>query len=635
VKIRFVRAILNLVLLTLWALPSGAQSPIGPEFRVNSIPLGFQIDASLAYDETGRLAIVWESIRPFEEISEIYLKRYSASGEVLGEDLIKSGATRPFVMVPRGENLTVTWGPNDVFSGLWGRSFSWVLGSPMGDEFEIQPRSTQSFGTGAIGLPTGGLFAIWIEGDRPFDPACGRCDYGAFGRIMDGAGNPVTDIFQINDDTAGTQAPSGVAADGTGNVVVTWWSDPSGDGSDIDVVARRYSSTGQALGRSFKVNTTTLAADQASPDVASDLVGHFVIVWFSEGQNGSFSEIYAQRFGPDGEKIGSEFRVNTTTLTGQLFPRVAMDRLGNFIVVWQSFDPNSSRYWDIEGQLFRHDGTPVGKAFTVNTTTEGEQGDSHVAFSPNGTFTVIWGGEDEIFSLGVFAQRFSASPGDEPCLVRGGRILCDTGRTGGEAEVETVFGGRPGETTLMGDFDGDDREDLCARFGNRFRCDLDHRGAPAEEIVKFGLPGDTALMGDLDGDGKAEPCVRRKRRVLCDSAHDGDRAETAIVFGLASDIPLLGDLDGDGRDDPCVYRNGTFFGDTAHDGGAAEVTIAFGEAGDLPALGDLDGDGRDDPCVLRGNHLLCDLNHDGAAELDLMLNAMAGDLPLSGNLDGL
>ncbi|HEV8583183.1 MAG TPA: hypothetical protein VGX68_29295 [Thermoanaerobaculia bacterium] len=646
-KIRFLRTTLNLFLLALWAFPSGAQSPIGPEFRVNSTTSRFQGEASLAYDETGRLVIAWESFRPFEEddfleTSEIYAKRYSASGEVLGEDLIKSGAMRPFVVARSSENFTVTWGPDDPFSllsGFWGHRFSWVSGSPVGGEFEIQPWSTQSRGTGATGLPAGGLFAIWIGQDRPFDPACVGCEYGAFGGIIDATGNPMTDIFQINDDAAGTQVPWGAASDAAGNIVVTWWSNPAGDGSDADVMARRYSPSGERLGPAFRVNTIT-AGEQAWPSVASDPAGNFVVTWDGDGEYLGSCDIYGQRLQANGEKVGSEFRVNTVTISDQFFSRVAMDRFGNFIVVWQSNILDGLRSWDIEGQLFRHDGTSVGKEFTVNTTTSYGQTDPHVAFGPNGIFTVTWQSDDESddnhLSEGVFAQRFSASPGDEPCLVRGGRILCDTGRTGGEAEIETVFGGRPGETSLMGDFDGDGREDLCARFGSRFRCDLDHRGAPAEAVVKFGLSGDIALMGDLDGDGKAEPCVRRKRRFLCDSAHDGGRAETAIVLGLISDMPLIGDLDGDGKDDPCLYRNGIFLCDTAHDGSAAEVAIAFGEAGDLPTLGDLDGDGRDDPCVLRAGHFLCDLAHDGgAAELDLRVEAGAGDLPLMGNLDGL
>ncbi|HEV8583184.1 MAG TPA: hypothetical protein VGX68_29300 [Thermoanaerobaculia bacterium] len=638
-KIRFLRTPLNFFLLALWASQSGAQSPIGPEFRVNSITDRFQGEASLAYDETGRLVIAWESFHAFDEdgldgILEVYAKRYSATGQVLGEDLIKTGATRPFVAAHGAEGFHILLGGPSLVDGLSDRRFSWTSGLPISNEFEIVSPDFSAFGEGAVTLPGDGLFATWIGEDQPLDEGCVRCDYGAFGRIIDANGHQTTDIFRINDDTAGAQVPWGLAADGFGNVVVTWWSNPAGDGSDTDVMARRYSSNGERLGPAFRVNTT-LPGMQGDPGIASTPAGNFVVVWSGDGQDDP-EDIFGQRFSTGSEKVGTEFRVNTQTLSAQRYPKVAMDRFGNFIVVWQSFDSTGSRDWDIEGQLFRRDGTPVGKEFTVNATTNVAQTDPRVAFGPNGIFTVIWQSDDDNLSEGVFAQRFSASPGDEPCVVRGGRILCDTGRTGEEAEIETVFGGRPGETSLMGDFDGDGREDPCARLGSRFRCDLDHRGAPAEAVVKFGLPGDIALMGDLNGDGKAEPCVRRKRRFLCDSAHDGGRAETAIILGLVSDMPLIGDLDGDGKDDPCLYRNGIFLCDTAHDGGAAEVAIVFGEAGDLPTLGDLDGDGRDDPCVLREGHFLCDLAHDGgAAELDLRVEAGAGDLPLIGNLDGL
>ena len=235
------------------------------------------------------------------------------------------------------------------------------------------------------------------------------------------------------------------------------------------------------------------------------------------------------------------------------------------------------------------------------------------------------------YSIGpnrVAAARFLASPGAEPCLARGGRVLCFTPTSGGEAVLDQPFGGGPGETTLIGDFDGDGRADLCTRLGTTFSCDLRHYGNldPAT-AVSFGLPGDLPLLGDVDGDGKADLCVRRGNLFLCDTQRQG-QPDVTVQLGLPTDVPLLGDVDGDGKADFCVYRDGVFL--------CGGLSIPFGQTGDTPALGDVDGDGKADPCVLHAGHLLCDTTHHGGKpNYDLNLHAQPGDRLLIGNLDGL
>jgi hypothetical protein len=362
--------------------------------------------------------------------------------------------------------------------------------------------------------------------------------------------------------------------------------------------------------------------------------GRFLVVWQTREPNNPdrFAiDIAAQLFSPLGVKIGSEIRLGPVAGFSELFPEAASDANGNFVAVWSSFRRENGVYgWDILGQLFRKDGRRIGKEFRINTRQTGNEfSEPKVAFG-NGTFVAVWNAKDGDFD-GVFAQRFLASPGDEPCTVRGTLLSCDAGRSGGAAELQLTLAGG---TIVFGDVDRDGRKDPCVFQAGRFQCDTDHRGAPYETSLSFGAAGDSPLFGDVDGDGRDEPCLRRGRLTLCDTRHNGGRAETQFQIGDAADQPLMGDLNGDGRDEACVFQAGRFSCDTKHNGGA-DVTITFGQAGDLAALGDYDGDGDDDPCVFRAGRLLCDLAHNGgAAEAELALG-QAGDRPLLGNLDGL
>lgn len=277
-------------------------------------------------------------------------------------------------------------------------------------------------------------------------------------------------------------------------------------------------------------------------------------------------------------------------IADSLTPGIASDAQGNFIVVWTDVESPFCSF--AKGRLFRHDGRPVGPSFYLTASTDNCDEAPQVAFGPQGVLAASWRRDLDSGGFDVYASRFLASPGDEPCLIRGGQVLCFTPTSGGEAVLTQAFGGRPGEITLIGDFDGDGRADLCTRFGTTFACDLRHYG----------------------------------------TLTDG----TAVSFGLESDIPLLGDIDGDGKADLCVYRSGQFLCDTTRQGGAPNVTISFGLPTDIPLLGDIDGDGKADPCVLHAGHLLCDTIHRGGRpNIDINLHARPGDRLILGNLDGL
>ena len=85
-------------------------------------------------------------------------------------------------------------------------------------------------------------------------------------------------------------------------------------------------------------------------------------------RTGRSSGVFGQRFSASGAKAGSEFQVNTYTTGYQGAARVAVDRGGNFVVVW-SEDAGGGPDRNILGQRFDGSGKKVGTEFQVNTTT--------------------------------------------------------------------------------------------------------------------------------------------------------------------------------------------------------------------------------------------------------------------------
>jgi len=135
---------------------------------------------------------------------------------------------------------------------------------------------------------------------------------------------------------------------------------------------------GQASRQNYEsvVSTDTTTPKQMfaeSPQaVAMDAYGDYVITWSSNGQDGGGWGVYAQRYDSNGVPLGGEFPVNTTTAGDQMYPAVAMDAAGDFVITWSGNRYDGSG-WNVYAQRYALNGMPLGGEFQVNTATAGDQ----------------------------------------------------------------------------------------------------------------------------------------------------------------------------------------------------------------------------------------------------------------------
>jgi hypothetical protein len=277
---------------------------------------------------------------------------------------------------------------------------------------------------------------------------------------------PAGSEFQVNTYTSGDQYGPRVAADAAGNFVVVWSSNGE-DGSAGGVFGRRYDAAGQPLGDPFQVNSYTTIA-QYRPAVAMAAGGRFVVVWQSGGQDGSGYGIVGRRYDAAGSPVGGEFRVNSHTLNLQLSAAVAVDPQGAFVVVWLSFAQDGS-VSGVFGQRYDAAGAPRGGEFQVNTYTTGGQSLPAVAVDAAGRFVVVWESDGQDGDLvGIFGQRY-----DSAGAPIGGEFRVNTYTTGGQS-LPAVAMDAAGSFVVVwrsGDQDGSG----YGIFGQRY----DAAGAPA------------------------------------------------------------------------------------------------------------------------------------------------------------
>jgi hypothetical protein len=222
---------------------------------------------------------------------------------------------------------------------------------------------------------------------------------------------PLAGEFQVNDYTADVQLRPVVATAADGDFVVVWDSvgSPGTDSSLSSIQGRRYSSDGTPLGSQFQVNTYT-PGNQFLPSVAMEANGDFVVVWESYGPSTDYdrTSIQAQRYRSNGMPVGSQFQVNTYTPGSQRDPSVALDRAGDFVVVWSG--EGAEDYLGIHGRRFAANGTALGSELQINSDTTGFQGRASVAMDTDGDFVVVWEGTDlgaDEDGFGVQGRRFS------------------------------------------------------------------------------------------------------------------------------------------------------------------------------------------------------------------------------------
>jgi hypothetical protein len=161
-------------------------------------------------------------------------------------------------------------------------------------------------------------------------------------------------------------------------------------------------------GGEFRVNTYTPNI-QLYPSIAADADGDFVVAWESSVQDGSGLGVYAQRYDADGNRRGAEFRVNATTFLRQSGASVDMDDAGNFVVAWQNHENDFEA--DVHVRAYSAAGAPLTGEVRANTVTAGNQSGASVAVAPAGNFVVAWtdsSGRDGDAG-GIFARRFTAA----------------------------------------------------------------------------------------------------------------------------------------------------------------------------------------------------------------------------------
>ncbi|MEH1796410.1 beta strand repeat-containing protein [Nostoc sp.] len=382
----------------------------GNEFKVNTTTTGNQINPIIAMDGAGDFVVSWTSNGQDSSGNGIYAQRYNSAGVAQGNEFqvnttFSDNQISPTVAIDATGDFIISWtsnGQDGSGNGIYAQRYN-SAGVAQGNEFQVNTTFSDNQISPTVAIDATGDFIIsWTSNGQD------GSGNGIYAQRYNSAGVAQGNEFQVNTTFSDNQINPTVAMDAAGDFVISWQS-YNQDGDYYGIYAQRYNSAGVAQGNEFQVNTT-FSDNQISPTVAMDAAGDFVISWQSNNQDGSRYGIYAQRYNSAGVAQGNEFRVNTTTNDNQINPTVAINaNNGDFIISWTSNGQDGSGT-GIYAQRYNSAGVAQGNEFRVNTTTNDSQSNPKVAIAANGEYVISWqsNGQDGS-SNGIYAQVYNSS----------------------------------------------------------------------------------------------------------------------------------------------------------------------------------------------------------------------------------
>lgn len=197
------------------------------------------------------------------------------------------------------------------------------------------------------------------------------------------------------------------------------------------------------FGSEFRIGTSS-GSYQFEPALAALPDGRFVVTYTDQLDDGHFLNtgdynVRAQIFAADGTALGPAFPVNTTTQNFQGACTIAALADGCFVISWSdgSETGGDESSLAIRAQVFKSDGSKSGQEFLVNTTTQDFQGAPVITALIDGRFVVSWSDfsetRDQPSVMTVRAQVFN-SDGTKS----GAEIPVDIGYYGNNAKQQAI-----------------------------------------------------------------------------------------------------------------------------------------------------------------------------------------------------
>ncbi|MDA9190904.1 cadherin repeat domain-containing protein, partial [Alphaproteobacteria bacterium] len=213
-------------------------------------------------------------------------------------------------------------------------------------------------------------------------------DTRIFAQILDPTGERVGNEFQVNTFEGVQERNAIVETLYSDKFVVIWHSVGRTSEVNEDIRGQILDRQGNKIGDEFTLNSTTVNS-QNFPAITESDEGGFFASWVSMLQDGSGGAVIARKFDSSGNALTNEVIVNNYTSDNQTNPEIIKLADGNIALSWMSDGQDSSEY-GLYGQILDQSLSKISGEFSVNSETSGNQAYHSMAALSNGSFVVVW-----------------------------------------------------------------------------------------------------------------------------------------------------------------------------------------------------------------------------------------------------
>lgn len=506
---------------------------VGSEFRVNTYTSSYQSDPAIATLSDGSYVITWHSFKQDGNSYGIFAQRFSNDGVALGGETqvnsyTKQSQDNPDITALADGGYLITWqsyGRDGSLYGVYAQRFS-SSGIASGSEIKINTYTNSFQGNPSVTTLNNGSYVIaWQSFGKDSN------GYEIYTQLYTSAGVAVGSEARVNTYITNNQDSPAVTALSDGGYVVTWQS-LSQDTSLYGVYAQRFDSSGAAVGAETKVNNYTIK-DQDSVVVTALNDGGYLITWVSYTQDGSLYGIYSRRYDSDGDALGWETRVSSSSISYQGTPAVTTLADGGYIITWVANDGNG---YGVYAQRFDASGALLSLSGDANANTLNYSGDVSIALSGLSGNDVLTGGSgNDTLDGGLGNDTMTGGLGNDTYIVDSSSdVVIEASSLTSEIDliqssVTYSLGTNQENLTLTG-------KSSINGTGNALNNTI--KGNEANNILDGGL-GDDTLTGGLGNDTYKVNSAGDQVVESSTLSKEIDEVISSVTFTLGSNIENL------------------------------------------------------------------------------------------------
>ncbi len=366
------------------------------DMTVNADSRGQQYKPSVAVAKNGDYVVVWEDDKDNNGKYQVYARGFYKGGcekfPVKTVNIDPGGQQlKPRVGMAEDGSFVVVWEDDRDNNGYYQvRAARFTsMGVKKSLDFTVNTNANRQQLKPDIAMGPNGNFVVAWEDDS--NGATGV--YQVFARGFNANGSQRFPAITINRNANGQQLKPAVGIARNGSFAIAWEDDSDGNGK-FQVMGARFNAQGVKSGNDFTVNSNS-DGQQKNPAVAMNSLGNFVVVWEDDSNENGLYQVVAARFNAAGIKQGNDFTVNTTAAGQQKSPAISISPVGDFVIVWAD-DSDANNAYQILGRGFLANGSEKFTARTINANSNGQQKKPSIGLTENGSFITVW--EDDVDS---------------------------------------------------------------------------------------------------------------------------------------------------------------------------------------------------------------------------------------------